>query len=314
MRLKELKISLRSVSFREAFLIAILLHLILLLAIKVNPVVIFPADTKANIAAQKEQEPIKFTFVDVPQDKASPVRPETDRYSDKNRLAGGKSPEVNPEDKSRLPYSIGDTKEYTLATPPPEIPKEAIEGSEGSEDKSPAEQEKTLLESEPLSGDKLLVEPKKKTKPNIGETSSARKQDSLRKSLMNLDKYIDSGTFDNRESGLSTDGFLSFDTKDFDFGPYANLLYRIVKSNWIVPYAATHLGLKGVTVISFRIQKDGRITNLSIDNSSDIRPFDAAALNAIELSNPLPPLPKQFPDNSVGVRFGFFYNVVPPDK
>jgi TonB family protein len=313
MRLNKLKISLRGVSFREAFLLAILLHLILLITIKVNPVVLFPANAKTNIEAQKEQEPIKFTFVDVPNDKPSPIRPETNRYSDKNRLAGGKAPVISPEDKRRLPYSIGNTKEYTQATPPPGAQKEIAEGAEDSEEKS-SEQEKEPMYSEPLSGDKLLAESKKEAKAEIGKATPSEKQDSLRKSLMNLDKYIDSGTFDNRESGLSTDNFLSFDTKDFDFGPYAELLYRIVKRNWIVPYAATHLGLKGVTVISFRIQKDGRITNLNIDSSSNIRPFDGSALNAIELSNPLPPLPKQFPKDSVGVRFGFFYNIVPPDK
>jgi len=307
------KFSIRKISFREAFLVAILLHIILLIAIQVDPVVILPAQKLSAAQALEQQEPIKFTFVDVPHDKAAPIRPDTDRYSDKNRLAGGKAPEIKPEDKSRVPYSKGDTQEYTLRTPPPGGKQEAIEPSLKPDEKSPGK-DQAPLSSEPLSGDRFLAKPSEEMKPEIGEKSPSSGQKSLREALMNLDKYIEDGTFDNRDSGISTDSFLSFDTKDFDFGPYANLLYRIVKNNWIVPYAATHLGLKGVTVISFRIQKNGRVTNLTLEDPSGVQPFDGAALNAIELSNPLPPLPKQFPKDSVGVRFGFFYNVKPPDR
>lgn len=307
------KLSIRKISFREAFLVAILLHIILLLSIKVSPVAIFPGQKQAQANLLQEQEPIKFTFVDVPQDKASPIRPDTDRFSDKNRLAGGKAPEVKPEDKSRFPYSKGDTQEYTLRTPPPGGKQETIEPALKPDEKALGK-DQAPLSSEPLSGDRFFARPSEEIKPEIGEKSPTSGRKSLRESLMNLDKYIDSGTYDNRESGLSTDSFLSFDTKDFDFGPYADLLYRIVKSNWIVPYAATHLGLKGVTVITFRIQKNGRVTSLTLESPSGVRPFDGAALNAIELSNPLPPLPKQFPKDSVGVKFGFFYNVLPPDK
>jgi TonB family protein len=61
--------------------------------------------------------------------------------------------------------------------------------------------------------------------------------------------------------------------------------------------------------IRFVIEKNGSITDLAVLRSSDIAPFDLAAENAIRASNPLPPLPSNFPKEAEGVTFGFFYNL-----
>ena len=59
---------------------------------------------------------------------------------------------------------------------------------------------------------------------------------------------------------------------------------------------------------------DGSITNLTILNSSGIPPYDFAAKKAIELSSPLNPLPKDFPNPSERVTCMFFYNQEPPTR
>ena len=114
--------------------------------------------------------------------------------------------------------------------------------------------------------------------------------------------------FDNPEGDFLANAPLSFDTTSFDFGPYAAIIYRIVKSNWKIPIAA-HLGKKGKTELHFRIQANGTITDLSLIRSSQISSLDNAALAAIRNSNQLPPLPEDFTEDSVGVTWGFFYNM-----
>jgi TonB family protein len=67
-------------------------------------------------------------------------------------------------------------------------------------------------------------------------------------------------------------------------------------------------GLQGVVTIRFTIQRDGRITDVTILNSSTVPPYDFAARKAIELSSPLSPLPKDFPNPNERVTAMFYYN------
>ncbi|MFB0518280.1 MAG: energy transducer TonB [Acidobacteriota bacterium] len=301
------------------------LHLILLLLVKV-PEYRELAIAQAKLQAPEETKPMKFTFVDVPFDREAEPKPETDRYSDKNRRAAGVSPLKEGEGKSDLPYSEGRSPEFSIPSdiaPPKEVPPQK-EIPQAVDEQALEKEESQLAPGEEVelkkSGESPLAvgipkgeEATQPQPPQAQLPSTAPHTTPLRDSLLNLDRYIDSQGFDNQNSTLNTDSFISFDTKEFDFGPYAYIIQKIVKRNWFVPYQARVLGLRGVTVLSFQIEKDGRITNLSLLQSSDIRPFDAAALNALQLSNPFPPLPHAYRKDRVGVKFAFFYNVRPPD-
>ena len=300
-------------------------HLLLLLLVKV-PQYSELAIAKATPITPQEDKPIKFTFVDVPFDREAAPKPETERYSDRDRRAGGKSPLASEESKSELPYSVGKSSEFSIPSdvapgkqvPPgkqtpqvvekPALQQEQPELAPGEEVELKKGGETPLEVGVPKGEEALQFK-----QPEAGVPSVAPRTTPLRDALMNLDRYIDSQGFDNPTSDLSTDSFISFDTKEFDFGPYAYIIQKIVKRNWFIPYQARVLGLRGVTVLSFKIEKDGRITDLYLLTPSGIRPFDAAALNALQLSNPLPPLPLAFRKDRVGVKFGFFYNVRPPD-
>ena len=70
--------------------------------------------------------------------------------------------------------------------------------------------------------------------------------------------------------------------------------------------------MKGVVTIRFTIQRDGRITEVTLLNSSGVPPYDNAARKSIELSSPLNPLPKDFPKPTERVTAMFYYNSTPP--
>lgn len=74
------------------------------------------------------------------------------------------------------------------------------------------------------------------------------------------------------------------------------------------------MGLKGRSVVSFRIRVDGAVFAVELKDSSGVRPLDKAAEFAIEAAQ-LPPLPEEFMDldeEDVGVTFEFYYNMRVP--
>jgi len=117
------------------------------------------------------------------------------------------------------------------------------------------------------------------------------------------------------EKGFAESGPLSFETQWYDWGDYAQSMVSKIRVNWYnnMPQLI-QTGLKGVVTIRFTIQRDGSITDLTILNSSGIPPYDFAAKKAIELSSPLNPLPRDFPNPSERVTCMFFYNQEPPKR
>ena len=68
--------------------------------------------------------------------------------------------------------------------------------------------------------------------------------------------------------------------------------------NWIRPPVGG--GIE--TMIHFRIGRGGQISELEIIDSSGNRAFDMAGLRAVQLANPLPPLPQSYREGSLGVN------------
>ena len=117
------------------------------------------------------------------------------------------------------------------------------------------------------------------------------------------------------DKGFAQSGPLSFETQWYDWGDYAQSMVSRIRVNWYnnMPQLI-QTGLKGVVTIRFTIQRDGRITNIEQLSSSGHPPYDFAARKAIELSSPLNPLPKDFPNPSERVTCMFFYNQEPPTR
>ena len=117
------------------------------------------------------------------------------------------------------------------------------------------------------------------------------------------------------EKGFAKDGPISFETQWYDWGEYAQSMVSRIRVNWYnnMPQII-QTGLKGVVIIRFTIHRDGQITDVMILSSSGVPPYDFAAKKAIELSSPLNPLPKDFPNETERVTAGFFYNQEPPSR
>jgi len=112
--------------------------------------------------------------------------------------------------------------------------------------------------------------------------------------------------FENKQQALQSEGSGFFDTKGFPLGQYATAVIERVKGNWSIP--SNLRNSRGRTTVVFFIGKDGRYTGAQIVKSSGITSLDLAALNAVLISNPFPPLPPGFPGNQIGAKFVFAYN------
>jgi TonB family protein len=120
---------------------------------------------------------------------------------------------------------------------------------------------------------------------------------------------INLGNLGAGEKGTAEQGPLSFETQWYDWGEYAQSMVSRIRVNWYANMPQIiRTGIKGVVTIRFTIQRDGRITDITILNTSTVPPYDFAARKAIELSSPLNPLPKDFPNPNERVTAMFYYN------
>jgi TonB family protein len=131
--------------------------------------------------------------------------------------------------------------------------------------------------------------------------------------LRNLDQYVKNQTFNNPQGGQNDPGSsIQFDTKGIDFGPWLRRFVAQVKRNWIIPQSA--MVDHGHVVVQFTVHRDGQITDLHVVQPALNPSFTRAAVNAINGSNPLEPLPPEYPAPAISpFTVTFFYNEQPPD-
>jgi TonB family protein len=95
-----------------------------------------------------------------------------------------------------------------------------------------------------------------------------------------------------------------------DFRPYLTQILTIVRRNWfsVMPESAK-LGLSGRVGVLFAIAKSGNVTKANFASQSGARALDQAAIAAISMSNPFPPLPGEFKGDRIVLQFNFAYNI-----
>lgn len=89
---------------------------------------------------------------------------------------------------------------------------------------------------------------------------------------------------------------------NFPYTWYVHSIKKKLDSNWNV---TTGFSNKIYTQVAFVIRRDGTIANIKVEESSKNEIFDRAALRAVEYTNPLPPLPSDFPESELRVHVRF---------
>ena len=104
-------------------------------------------------------------------------------------------------------------------------------------------------------------------------------------------------------TGLSGD--LAVDAGSFEFTYYLVLVRNKIASNWAPPAGLGGGGKTVRAVVYFRIGRGGELAGARLETGSGADFFDRAALRAVVISDPLPPLPLGYTGGELGVHFGF---------
>lgn len=287
-----------SQSFRLGLEISVLLHLLLLAVPEKLP--FSRALVASTPSPQKTEERlVTFELVELPQEKEeAPSNPNAPASDLSRRAHGGEGP------AAAKPAAKGSSPQLSLSAgipanaPTPEAARnsEPLPPSSRSDATAPSQERLPLPQG--LTAPREL--PQQSTEP--------------RTVIKGLSPFSapQLGIQPDRRGGQVDLGPLSFDTQWYDWGPYAAEMLRRIRYHWRIPELA-QMGVPGVVRIRFYIEKDGRVTGLSILRESSHPPMDFAARDAILNASPLPPLPKEVGVEREGVIITFYYNTRPPE-
>ncbi len=272
-----------------------------------------PAPPIAHYVELIRQNPQEKEFVEAPGAKLNrPARPDA-ALSDGNRQAStphptGERPTTRPGDGTRI-YTPKATKG---------------DGTPAQETANAAQQQQQPAQQPSSAASATAQAPSTLAYRQPTQATSASGPVNWRNAIREVGKVASLGGgqqgFDlngaaGGEKGFAQDGPLSFESSWFNWGDYAEGMVSRIRVNW---YAnMPHLiqtGLKGVVTIRFTIHRDGHLTDVTIIESSGVPPYDFAAKKGIELSSPLNPLPKDFPNDTERVTAMFYYNQELPKR
>jgi TonB family protein len=91
---------------------------------------------------------------------------------------------------------------------------------------------------------------------------------------------------------------------NYDLSPWARQAIAQIQKNWMIPSIQATGSAESVE-IAVVVLKNGAISSAEILAPSENKRFNQAALEAVESSSPLPPLPGDFPAASLEVSFIF---------
>ena len=103
------------------------------------------------------------------------------------------------------------------------------------------------------------------------------------------------------------EGGLSFGESNFGdtFGWYVAAVRNRISSNWLLSTISPTILTAPRVYLAFDILRNGNLTNVQVIQSSGIPEVDRSALRAVLASNPLGPLPPDYPGSKVSVEFYF---------
>ena len=308
----------RSLTQLEIVLLTIVVHLLIVISILSWPHLAFvkamyaAQEQRIEEARQKEQDNLRdhaqFVFVAPKVEVRTQVPPKLAELSDRNRRA--QTMEKAPDPKNDVAFSRGNSAEKIVSDarktePQPSEQPSAPEKANGADNGAAPPTDPNALRL-PSTPDSIIARNEPSRNPTLGGPAPGVLSEAVR----NVQKYSQGESLQNVQGNGDFGPSIQFDTKGVDFGPWLRRFVAQIRRNWFVPYAA--MSLRGHVVLSFKVHRDGSITDLQVLQPSSIDAFTKSAHNAIKLSNPTVPLPLEFPDENAPFIVTFYFNETPP--
>ena len=296
----------RAINLRDGVVVSVVVHAAIILFLIFAPEYLpnflpQPEPESVTVQQQPKTEAPRFVFVQPKLDMPAPKPPERAEMSDLDRRA--RAVERAPAMENPLPYARGNSTERTEATP-----------EERPRGKGPAEQPAPETPSSVETPERAL-DPNAESRYAMQQPPRAQPPPGgkLGDALRNLQKYVDSESFDNQKGNSQEFGpAIQFDTKGVEFGPWIRRFVAQVKRNWFVPYAA--MSLRGKVVITFFVHRNGTISDVTVIGPANVDSFNLAARNALLASSPTEPLPPEYPDDKAFFTVTFYFNETPTSQ
>ena len=304
---------------RESVWISVILHLLIVLAIIIQPKFfpdLFSSKEQVVLVPQNMQDR-DIQYLALPQDSQKPTPPpKTDIVSDKNRIAQARRPTIDRHTLEELqnarrrgapgPQGMQAPPQQSAASTPPQ----QAQPQQAQSPAKPPDNSNTVAK---------LESPQERA-PNRNVFSTAGSAGSAIEQATRAAAQGRGGGGDYGIGPLSPNtnaqgavDILS-DTLGVDFGPYLSRVLEEVRRNWynLIPEEArSPLFKQGKLAIQFVINKNGSVEGMRLIAPSGDVALDRAAWGGITASNPFPPLPKEFNGPYLALRFRFYYN---PDR
>lgn len=315
------------ITLRQTLVIAVVLHLMLGGILQWKPDLLW----SEPVITEPESRPIEFRFIDMPETETDEI-PDTDVMSDIDRVAADMSERDDAED----PFSEGNTPQEVLRadpepfvepvpeTPPAPVTPEPVAEETPEEPADASTEEAAAAEERPA--EETVAAPEANAAAPLPLAATAPPlppptRETLRNSMLRgMQQFVEPEIFANADGGVDgSQGLVSFDTKGYDLGVYIDQILRIIERNWKnnIPPAARWQGQEGAIFVDMSIVRDAAtgietaVIHVTRSWSSGKPAFDQAALLALQISSPLPPLPAFFPYDQLEGRLGFLYNLDP---
>ncbi len=308
---------------REAFWISVVVHLAIVILV-VNSTRLEGLMHKRSVLLVSPQDLIKqkdLTYLELPPDEQKLTkRPDTNKISDKDRIATSKAPQLDRKELKKILDSARAGAPGPSGPPAQSQPAPPAPAAQGPPAPQPQPSPPPAPDQNQVA--RLQTPPAERPTPNFSTgpmSAGSAIEQAAREAISNRSGYGgDSGDYglgQGKQGGeaIGPMDVLS-DTMGVDFGPYLARVLHDVRENWyrIIPESArAPLMKKGKVSIEFAILKNGQVAGLQIVGSSGDVALDRAAYGGITASKPFPPLPTEFGGQYLALRFHFYYN---PEK
>jgi TonB family protein len=296
---------------REAFWMSLFAHAVLLLLILHPPDFAKYWFKRSMMIVKPVNNDRHLTFVDAAPDKLKVKRPDTDKISDKNRIASSRQPQLDRQQLKKIIDTTRAGRPGPAAPPVQQQPQPQAMAQSAPPQQQPAQQQPEPPANQVAKLQTPPVNPKAVF--NTGPMSASRAiQQAANAAAATRGRYAgDQGDLGlgQRQMNARMGPEILSDTMGVDFGPYLEIVKREVKRNWYNLIPESVLFKKGEVSIQFSILKDGQVAGLHYVTGSGDVSLDRAAYGGITASTPFPPLPTEFTGPNLTLRFDFFYNL-----
>jgi hypothetical protein len=284
---------LRAISFGGS----ILLHLIVIMALGLW------SSHRSALTVQPDQQVEKlrtFRLVETPERARTSTPPEkVDAVSDKNaRAQNPTSPENLPEGEAYAPFPFpvpGEGGFVGSGTGEVTRPAQEQRGSQGQGERSAEIAPSPGQAAQGAGLERFQMRPKF----SIGALGEPLEAPSRPKA--------GGGQQEERSRFI---GPFSLNTYAWDFAPYVLHMKRRLEENLYPPPAFTRMGLiSGNVVLHFKVMPDGHVEDLEVEEYDCHPSLVECSLMAVRNSSPFRPLPKDFPEPYLELRWKFMYIV-----